>query len=209
MNSRKVSALVTVTALLLASLPTEVFAADSRPPEISFSIHKMKDENVEGPDVERTYFRAGDKRIVFGQPKGSRLTVDGDGLLILLTEANLDGEIHVTRSPFTPGVELAANALKYRDSAAKGLPNGTTNLVVEQPVLNPYPFNGWKSLGFIWSYSYYGRSLVRTVNYINLEIGAQVVVTTVALGKDAEKVEKIAKQFMSSWWVMNSTPATR
>jgi hypothetical protein len=30
------------------------------------------------------------------------------------------------------------------------------------------------------------------------------VVTTLAVKSDAEKVNKIAKQFMSSWWVMGT-----
>ncbi|MDR3402835.1 MAG: hypothetical protein P4L99_10095 [Chthoniobacter sp.] len=186
----------------LAFLSRDVCAADSPPPEISFTTHTLKEENVEGPDVARTYITAGAKRIVVGAPKDCRLTTDGGGMLILLADAGLDGEIHVRRSPFTPELDLAQNALQYRDAASQANPKDATNLEVLPPVMNPYPYNGWKSLGFTFTYSAYGRSTVRTVSYINLEFGAQIVVTTLSTKRDAEKVEKIARQFMSSWWVM-------
>ena len=83
------------------------------------------------------------------------------------------------------------------------MPQGAIHVEVQQPVLNPYPFNGWKSIGFTWTYSRYGQQMVRTVSYINLEIGTQIVVTTLAGINRAEKVDKIARQFMSSWWVMS------
>ena len=178
--------------------------ADGRRPAISFNVLKLKQENVEGPDVERTYFAAGAKRIVFGIPKGCRLSMKDGGLLILLMDAGLDGEILVKHSPFTPETGLAANALKYREAAAKEMPQGAAQIEVQQPVMNPYPYNGWTSLGFSWSYASSGRPMVRTVSYINLEIGVQIAVTTLAVKSDAEKVDKIARQFLSSWWVMDA-----
>lgn len=192
-----------LAALLgLATLAPAAHAGAGRPPEISFNILKTTEENVEGPDVERTYILADGKRIVFGQPKDCRITGDGNRLLILLTDAGLDGEISVTRSLFTPESDLAKDALVYRAAGASTMPRGAAGVEVQTPVLNPYPYNGWKSLGFAWNYVSGGRSMVRTVSYINLEVGAQIVVTTLASKKDAEKVEAIAKQFMSSWWVM-------
>lgn len=196
------AALLGAAILGLLSTPDVSRAAASPPPEISFNIYKLKEENVEGPDVERTYFSAGDKRIAFGQPKGCHLSSAGDQLDILLSDAGLDGEIHVNRSPFTVDLDLAAAALKYRDAATRDLPQGAQNVEVQTPVMNAYPYNGWKSLGFIWTYSLSGRPMVRTVSYINLEIGTQIVVTTLAERKDAEAVSKIARKFMSSWWVM-------
>jgi hypothetical protein len=82
------------------------------------------------------------------------------------------------------------------------MPGGATNIQVAQPVMNPYPFNGWKSLGFTWTYGLYGRPMVRTVSYLNLDGGVQVIITTVASQKSAEKIDKMAKQFIASWWVM-------
>ncbi|MEO6786273.1 MAG: hypothetical protein ABI318_09095 [Chthoniobacteraceae bacterium] len=178
-------------------------AAETERHEISFTVHKLREDNVEGPDVERTYFTAGSKRIVFGEPKGCRLTFDDNGLLILLTDAHLDGEIHVSRSTFTPGLDLAENALIYRDAASKGSPKGATEITVQQPEMDPYPYNGWKSLGFTWTYSLFGRQMIRTVSYINLRIGEQIVVTTLSGKRDDAKVREIARQFMSSWWVMS------
>jgi len=190
-------------ALLAALCVTgDAHGQDGKPPEVSFVARRVKESNVEGPDVERTYFPAGRKRIAFGQPKGCQFTFGDSSLTILLSEAGLDGEIHVSRSAFTPESDLARDALKYRDAATKEMPNGATNVEVQQPVMNPYPFNGWKSLGFTWTYAVGGRSMVRTVSYINLEIGTQVMVTTLSVKKDAEQVGKIARQFMSSWWVM-------
>ncbi len=74
---------------------------------------------------------------------------------------------------------------------------------MQQPVLDPYPYNGWKSLGFTWTYELFGRRMMRTVSYINLEIGTQLELTTIAEQKYAETVGKIAKDFMSSWWLMD------
>jgi hypothetical protein len=196
------AAVLFLAMMLMSSAHPHASAADSQPPQISFAIHKSTEENVEGPNVERTYFMAGNQRIAFGEPKGCRLTNDDRGLLILLTDANLDGEIHVRRSPFTPATDLVADVLKLRDAAATEIPTSSDNLETLPPVINPFPYNGWKSVGFTWTYSAYGRSMVRTASYINLEIGAQIVVTTLAVKSDAEKVNKIAKQFMSSWWVM-------
>jgi len=68
-------------------------------------------------------------------------------------------------------------------------------------MMNPYPYNGWKSLGFTWNYAYYGRPMVRTVSYINLEVGVQVMVTTLSSKANAGKAAKLGRQFMSSWWV--------
>jgi hypothetical protein len=143
--------------------------------------------------------------MVFGVPKGGRLTA-GDGFLLLPTEEGVNGEIHVSRSPFTPDMDLAENALQYRDAASKGVPPGATKVVVAPPAMNPYPYNGWKSLGFTWSYASYGSSTVRTVSYINLDVGVQVVVTTLAAQNDAPKIQKLAQQFMASWWVMATKP---
>jgi hypothetical protein len=187
---------------ILSFMPAETRAADSLHSEVSFTVHTVKEENVEGPDVGRTYFMAGGKRIVFAMPKDCRLSTSGGGFLILLADAGLDGEIHINRSPFTPESDLAAGALKYRDAASQGMPGGAANVEVQPPKMDPYPFNGWKSLGFTWNYTSYGRSMVRTVSYINLEVGVQLVVTTLAATSDAEKVGKITRQFMSSWWVM-------
>jgi hypothetical protein len=198
------AAVLLLGLMVMSSTRPDARAAGPQPPEISFAIHRSTEENVEGPNIERTYFMAGNQRIAFGQPKGCRLTNDDRGLLILLTDANLDGEIHVRRSPFTLEADLVADVLKFRDAAAIDVPRDANNVEVLPPVINPYPYNGWKSLGFTWTYSAYGRSLVRTVSYINLEIGAQIVVTTLAVKSDAEKVNKIAKQFMSSWWVMET-----
>lgn len=185
----------------LALLHGAAGVAESPHPDISFIVHKLKEENVEGPDMERTYFMAAGKRMVFGEPTGCRVGTEDGGFVLLLTDG-LDGEIHVSRSTFTPELDLARNALKYRSAASASVPAGATNLEVQPPTMNPYPYNGWKSLGFTWTYSLSGRSMVRTVSYINLEVGVQVVVTTLAAKSDAEKVEKIAKQFMSSWWVI-------
>ncbi len=180
-------------------------AATDSSPEISFAVHKLSEVNIEGPNVERTYFTIGTKRMIFGLPKDCRLAVE-DGFLLLPTEtAGFDGEVHVTRSTFTPETDLAAEALRYREAAASSMPEGSTNIQVQPPVLNPYPFNGWKSLGFTWTYSSFGRPMVRTVSYINLDGGVQVVVTTIAAKSDAAVVDKVAKGFISSWWVMDDS----
>ncbi|EDY17471.1 hypothetical protein CfE428DRAFT_4988 [Chthoniobacter flavus Ellin428] len=188
--------------LTLAFVPGEMKAADGNPPQISFGAHKLMETNVEGPDVERTYFTIGENRVVFGLPKGWRLST-GDGFLLLPEEGTVDGEIHVTRSPFTPDFDLATNVLKYRESAAQGMPQGASKEQAQQPLMDPYPFNGWKSLGFVWSYGGQGRAMVRTVSYINLDakLGVQVIVTTLASKQDSPKIEKAAKDFMASWWV--------
>lgn len=190
--------------LLLSSLALLSFCrgAGAASPGISFTVHHLREANAEGPDVARTYFLAKGRRIVFAKPPGCHFGRDEGGLVILLTESDLDGEIHVGESPFTPETDLAANALQYREAASKSMPRGAERVEVQPPLLNPYPYNGWKSLGFTWSYTSAGRGMVRTTSYINLEIGLQIVVTTLAARADAEKVAKIAQQFMSSWWVM-------
>ncbi|HSI10615.1 MAG TPA: hypothetical protein VK961_01165 [Chthoniobacter sp.] len=163
------------------------------------------DVNPEGPEFARTYFMAGSKRIAIGVPKGVRLSV-GDGFILLPVDDSFDGEIHVTRSSFGIDFDLAQNVLKYRETGAREMPQGATDIQVQQPVMDPYPFNGWKSLGFTWTYTSFGRPMVRSVNYINLDLGAQIVVTTLAVKNDAAKVDKIAKQFLGTWWVMPNKP---
>ncbi|MEP6668424.1 MAG: hypothetical protein ABJF10_04685 [Chthoniobacter sp.] len=197
--SKTTALAVGIVALACAS--REARAADSQHPEISFAVQHLREENVEGPNVERTYFMAAGKRVVFGLPKGCQLSA-GDGFLLLPTEAGLDGEIRVSRSSFTPETDLAAEALTYRDAATQGLPKDATHVEAKPPVMNTYPYNGWKSMGFSWTYSAYGKPMVRTVSYINLQVGVQIVVTTLAVQSDAEKVNKLARQFISSWWVM-------
>lgn len=194
------AALLAAGLLALAWTAPGSLAQGAQRPEISFTVHRLKEPNVEGPDVERTYFFAAGKRIVFGLPKECRSTINDNGFLLLPN--GLDGEIQVSRSSFKPDFDLAENALAYRDAAAKGTPKGANQLEVQQPVLNPYPYNGWKSLGFTWTYSIAGRPMTRTVSYINLEVGVQVRVTTLAVKNDSEQLNKIARQFMSGWWVM-------
>lgn len=195
------AAVLAAGLLALAAASRDACAAEGQDPKISFGIHKVTEDNVEGPNVERTYFTVGEKRIAFGLPKGWRITVN-DGFLLLPEERGIDGEIHVTRSTFTPDYDLAANALKYRESASQSAPRGAENEEVQPPVMNPYAYNNWKSLGFTWTYSMNGRAMVRTVSYINLDVGGQVIVTTLAAKQDAEKVDQAAKQFMGSWWAM-------
>lgn len=194
------AALLTAGLLTLAGLVPAAPAQDTARPEISFTVHRIKEANVEGPDVERTYFTAAGQRIVFGLPQKCRATINDTGFLLL--PEGLDGEIQVGRSTFAPDFDLPKNALAYREAAAKGNPRGAEQLEVQQPQLDPYPFNGWKSLGFTWTYAIAGRPMVRTVSYINLEVGVQVMVTTLAAKADAEKIHKIARQFMSGWWIM-------
>ena len=122
--------------------------------------------------------------------------------MLLPTEDSFDGEVHITQSPFAVDYDLVQNALAYREAAERDLPKGATDVVANPPVLDTYPFNGWKSQGFSWTYSSFGRPMVRTVNYINLNLGVQIIVTTLARKSDAEKVDKAAKQFIGSWWVM-------
>lgn len=192
-----------------ATQRSQVQATQAPPPatpaptraEISFVTHRTVDVNPEGPEFARTYFMAGGKRVALGVPKGVRLSA-GDGFILLPVENSFDGEVHVTRSSFGTDFDLAKNALDYREAGAREMPKGATEVEVQQPVLDSYPFNGWKSLGFTWTYSSFGRPMVRTVNYINLDVGVQIVVTTLAGKKDAEKVDKIAKQFIGTWWVM-------
>ncbi len=203
MMTRKLhhKAAAAMLAVLLHISPGST-AAEAQPPAISFTARVSEESNVEGPDVRRTYFSIGAKRMAFGVPKGCRLSSDEGGFVLLPPRNSLDGEIRIGRSDFTPDFDLAANALKYRDAASADIPKGATNVSVEQPVLNVFPYNGWRSLRFTWSYSLYGRPLVRTVTFLNLEIGVQMVVTTVAAKTDAEKISEIARQFMRSWWVM-------
>jgi hypothetical protein len=188
--------------------PLPATPAPAKPVEISFIVHKTMDVNPEGPEFARSYFTAGNQRIAFGLPKGVRLSV-GDGFILVPVEGSFDGEIHVNRSPFGTDFDLAENALKYREAGAREIPKGATDVQVQQPALDTYPFNGWKSIGFTWTYTSFGRPMVRTVNYINLDVGAQIIVTTLAAKKDAEKVDKAAKQFIGTWWMMPDkvTPA--
>ena len=178
-------------------------ASPGKPPEISFEVHKVLETPAEGPDVERTYFLVGSKRVAFAVPRdchfqssdGFALTPDGDS----------DAEIHVTRSPLTLDANFATEAVRYHEVAAAGLPPGVEGEKPAAPVMDTYPFNGWKSMEFTWSYSLYGRSVVRSVTFINLESGVQVMVTTVAAKNEAAKIEKLARQFLSSWWVMKGS----
>lgn len=195
------AAILSAGLLLFQSAPQQAQAAE----DISFSVQTLREENVEGPNVERTFFRVLEKRMAFGLPKGVRLITDGGGFLLLLTDAKLDGEIRVSRSPFKPETGLASDALQYRENAEKAFPEGATNIQAESPVMNIFPYNGWKSLSFTWTYGHFGRSMVRTVTYINLELGIQIMVTTLAETKDAKKVMEIAQQFLSSWWVMKDS----
>ncbi len=175
-------------------------ATEAKP--ISFTLRTWDDANSEGPNVKRTFFTVGKKRIAVGLPKGCRFNATEDKLALVLLDADVDGEIYVTASPFSPDVDLATNALKYRDAAQADLPRGASGVATFPPQMNVYSYNGWKSLGFTWTYVLIGRSSIRTITYLNLDVGAQVVVTTLAAGKDTEKVAKIAQQFVSSWWVM-------
>jgi hypothetical protein len=200
-NSLSRYALVATAVATLGLLSGPTNADQAQPGEISFALHTLKETNVEGPDVERTYFTIGSKRIVIGQPKGCRFKNENGNLVLVLSDAGLDGEIQVSRSAFTPELEFVANALQYRDAVAKSIPKGASEIVTHPPSLNFYPYNGWKSIGIKSTYSLIGRSMTRTVGYVNLEVGAQLAVTTLAANKDTEKVEKLAQQFMSSWWV--------
>lgn len=195
--------ILAIGVLSMVLLSASAQAAPEPAPDILFNVYPLKEENVEGPDVERTYFKAGSKRIVFGQPAGTYFRIQGSGLTVLFEDGKVTGEIHIGRSPFTSEFPLAENALKYREAGAKGTPAGASNIQVQQPVLDPYPYNGWKSLGFTWTYELFGRRMMRTVSYINLEIGTQLELTTIAEQKYAETVGKIAKDFMSSWWLMD------
>lgn len=185
--------------------PQAAFGADSPHATISFDVHKLEEENVEGPNLVRTYFTVGDQRMVFGVPKGCRLTA-GNEFVLVPTDPSLEGEIHVRRSPFTPELSFVDGAAKYGEAVAGQIPQGAKDADVRAPVANPYPVNGWQSLGFVCTYTFYGRSFQRTVSYINLDGGAQVVVTTEGSPASAEKIEKMAHSFIGSWWV--SKPAT-
>jgi len=174
-----------------------------QPPKISFTVQKVMETPAEGPDVERSFFLIGPKRVAFGVPKGCHLQV-GDGFT-LKPEDGSDGEIQVTRSPFTREMNFASEAVRYHDFAAREVPQGVEGENPAVPVMDTYPFNGWKSMGFTWSYSLYGRSVVRSVSFINVDLGVQVMVTTTASKKDAPNIEKLAAQFLSSWWVMRGS----
>jgi hypothetical protein len=188
-------------ALSLAFLCGAASSVVAAAPEVSFNVQTLKEENVEGPDVERTYFTAVGKKIVFGKPAGTEFRATDAGFLLVPTEEGVTGEIQVAVSPLTVETDLAQNALTYREAAAKNMPKGAENAEVLQPVLDTFPYNGWKSIGFTWTYSTSGRAMIRDVSFINLEVGVQVMVTTITTKEHSDKVRKLAQEFLSSWWV--------
>lgn len=210
MNQRVIPAVALTLAAVLSSSsvaapPTaRAPAAVSKPVTISFAVNETVEESVEGPDVKRTYFTVGDQRVAFGVPPGCHLNTGGDGFVLTFTETGLDGEVRVSRSSFKPEFDLATNVAKYRDAAFDKVPKGATQVEEQKVEEEPFPYNGWKSLGFIWNYALYGRLVRQSVSYVNLESGAQAVVTTLAARSDADRAENAARQFLGSWYVMSS-----
>ncbi len=204
MKTRSFIPLVLATAavtLLIDPAPRAALAAGSQRGVVSFDVHKLEEENVEGPNVVRSYFTVGDRWMIFGVPKGCRLTADGEFMLVP-TDPGVDGEIHVRRSPFPSELDLTDNAAKYGNAVSGQIPEGAQDIEVQPPQVDPYPFNGWHSLGFTCTYTFYGRSFCRTVSYINLDEGVQVVVTGESSPASAEKIGKMAHSFIGSWWTM-------
>jgi hypothetical protein len=197
--------LLALAALLpFAAAPSCLTAQEQKPGVITFTVRKILEENVEGPAVPRTYFLCGRKRIVFGLPKGVRLSEGAASATLLLTDAGADGEVQVSRSPFTPETDFGVMKEKYQEAGAAEIPAGAADVQLRGIEESPYPYNGWSSMGFTWNYSFYGRPMTKTVSFINLEIGIQVKVSTSAVSKDEVKVLDLAKDFMRSWWVMGS-----
>ena len=209
MNQRVIPAVaLTLAAVLSSSVAAppapRAPAAALKPVTISFAVNETIEESVEGPDVKRTYFTVGDQRMAFGVPPGCHLNTGGDGFVLTFTGTGLDGEVRVNHSSFKPEFDLATNVAKYHQAAFDKVPKGATQVEEQKVEEEPFPYNGWKSLGFVWNYALYGRLMRQSVSYVNLESGAQAVVITLAAQSDADKVENSSRQFLGSWYVMRS-----
>src|SRR5690349_9537990 len=126
-------------ALLAAAITLQSLTAahsagtEASLPPITFALQTLTEENVEGPDVERTFFRIGADRIAIGKPHGTQIRVEDNSLVLVLTGLGLDGEIHIAQSPFTPSFDLVQNVLKYRDAGASTIARGSEQIEVQTP----------------------------------------------------------------------------
>ena len=156
---------------------------------------------VEGPELERHYFRQGRAKLVFKCPAGVR-ALGGEREAKFLFEDESRGELLISRSfldpvetPFFDGNRMDSH---YPAVARRQLPPGAEVTDGPNPRLDPFTINDWRSLQFDYAYGAGGDAYRAAVVFLNFDSRNQLILVISALAPEFERVYQRCAKMLNS-----------
>ncbi len=135
----------------------------------------------------RYYFQDGPKKIAFRTDPSTSVDGSAGKASFEFNDLGTAG-MTISRSSLTPDTPLeGASAKQYQDLAAASLPSGSAKVVLEKDVPNPITINGWTSHQYVFTCSYYGASLKRSVTILNFNKKDQLIISISATPSNYDK----------------------
>ncbi len=173
---------------------------------LDFRLHAATIEE-DGFKREQTYFQNdAQTRVTIAPPAG--WTREDDPASLTLTPPDLThGMVRIERSSVGPAVTFQdAGLVAYRKRILADLPQGVTDVKQAAEIADPLPIFNWKSREFTMDYELFGQSYRRSVLFLNLNTKEQLMMTTVALTHDFDRVHTAGMDVLRSWQVLPALP---
>lgn len=142
---------------------------------------------VEGPDIERHYFRHGEDRYVYSPPDHARVFGGKDRMTLSFEDDPGGSRIEISPSILDP-VAVPFFTEGRMDShypvlARKQVPGGAVDVGDPAVSKDPLPINEWSSIEFVYDYQMDGAPRRMAVIFLNFTPEDQLLITIEA-GKE-------------------------
>ncbi len=154
---------------------------------------------ADGLSLDQVYISDGQSRIFVRPPANWKMYNDAQALEFLPAPTNSRVRVEAYSGPKALTVDQAG-ARDLQQMATVQLPAEAKAPVPLPPELNPLPLFGWHTMQVAFRYTYFGQPMRRSVMYLSMIPGRTVQLTVIAPEADYDKIEKQARQFMSSWF---------
>jgi len=195
-------------ALLLASAPAR--ALDIK----ALDITPHFPPRVADIPIRWVHFADGENRYVLKVPLGVEMS-EADGGTLFRFQNITDATLAIRKSPLTPAIAFGEPSLDtYRKAALAFAPGGATDLVIEKEASSSIPIAGSTSYCFWVDFKLPGRSLKMAITFTNINAQQQIVLITLAPGKQFNNAESLSSEILSSWHLalpnenLNETPTS-
>ena len=149
---------------------------------------------------EHSCFRYDDRSdMQIDLPKGWITTANVDSITSVSPDAS-GAVIRIEKSVLLPDTQFRDAGLEvYRRRVLSGIPEGAVNIRIVAEKADPLPVFGWKDYAFTVAYDFFGRTLRRSVVFININPKQQISMIVNAEQSDFDKVYGQGLTLMQSW----------
>ncbi len=149
---------------------------------------------------EHSCFRYDDRSdMQIDLPRGWRTTADSNSITSVPPDVS-GAVIRIEKSALTPDTLFRDAGLDvYRQRVLSGIPERAVNTRIVAEKANPLPIFGWKDYEFTVVYDFFGRTLRRSVVFVDLNSKEQILMTVSAEQSDFDKIYSQGLTLMQSW----------